>query len=125
LSAFTLGQRAPAGGVSGDAGPQPRPGHRAVQGHQRLQPRGRRRRRPAEDAGGPGGGQGRGERRAEDAAGEWRRAERGPRGGGGGAGQRRHYLWLETETRGGGGGGVREGEEKWRRRSEGRKEGVG
>uniref|UniRef100_J3L0Z3 Uncharacterized protein n=1 Tax=Oryza brachyantha TaxID=4533 RepID=J3L0Z3_ORYBR len=42
LDALALGERAPAGGVGGDAGPQPRPRHRAVQGRQRLQPRGRR-----------------------------------------------------------------------------------
>ena len=44
---FTLRERAPAGGVDGDAGPKPRRRHRAVERHERLQPRRRRGRRPA------------------------------------------------------------------------------
>jgi len=40
---FTLGEAAPARGVGGDAGPQPRGGHRAVQRQERLQTRQRRR----------------------------------------------------------------------------------
>jgi hypothetical protein len=44
---FTLRERAPAGGVDGDAGPKTRRRHRAVQRHERLQPRRRRGRRPA------------------------------------------------------------------------------